>query len=184
VGVSGGGMVSTLDTPDPDVVYSGSGNKYYAYGSGTTNKETPNHLAWPAQWTTGGISVTPLYCSAGGCGVTGTAHVAMSPAIVPATLDIDYGLQAPAVAFIHGQWVMYYAELYAPSGRAYAIYYAASSSPTTGFHSSTTEAPLMYQRTTRGSTDPSVFIDSSGNPWLQWKSSTYTTNTHPLMANL
>src|ERR1700722_721132 len=35
VSVSGATKVSTLDTPDPDVVYSGSGTTYYAYATGT-----------------------------------------------------------------------------------------------------------------------------------------------------
>jgi hypothetical protein len=200
VGVSGGGMVSTLDTPDPDVVYSGSGNKYYAYATGTTTAVLPTGTvvptSVPARWTTdktptgkptvpaGGISVTPLYCNSGGCGVTGVAHIAMVPTNLPSSITVKYGLQAPSVAFIHGQWVMYYAGLYASSGKSYAIYDATSQSATVYFTTPTTESPIMYQASTRGSTDPSVFIDNSGNPWLQWKSSTYTTNTHPLMANL
>jgi glycosyl hydrolase family 43 len=188
VSVSGMTKVSTLDTPDPDVVYSGSGTKYYAYATGTNTFVTPTtgtvvHTSVPARWTTlhgrgtipaGGISITPLSCTKTGCAITGVATVALRPTNIPSSITIKYGLQAPSVANLGSHWVMYYAARTAASGKAFAIYDATSSSPTTGFHTPSTRGSIMYQGSTGGSTDPSVLIDNSGNAWLQWKSSTYT----------
>ena len=188
VGVSGTTKVSTLDTPDPDVVYSGSGTKYYAYATGTNQFVTPTTGqpvpgSVPAVWTTlhgrgtipaGGISITPLSCTKTGCAITGVTTVALRPANIPSSITLKYGLQAPSVANLGSHWVMYYGARNVSSGQAFAIYDATSPSPTTGFHTPSTRGPIMYQGSTGGSTDPSVLIDNSGNPWLQWKSSTYT----------
>ena len=159
----------TTDFPDPSVVYSGIGNTYYAYSTGTTNvvaaeldqrghrgDDARLHHHWlhrpdaAARWP-GRIS-------------------ARRRASTPASAS-----QAPSVAYLGGQWVMYYGGVYAPAGtRAYAIYDATSSSPTSGFIDTPgTELPLMAQTATGGSTDPSVFVSPTGQPWLTWKSATY-----------
>jgi hypothetical protein len=177
VGVSGGGVVSHKDTPDPDVVYSGHGTTYYTYSTGTMGLVT-------ADWTNGGIGYTPLSCTSGGCGITGVAHTALTaytrPAI-PRRLDLGlFGLQAPSVVHLNsGSWVMYYGgvEVTNPHN-AYAVWDATATHPTAvdGFTSPLTEGPLMYQTATGGSTDPSVFTSPSGTHSLQWKSSTYRTD--------
>ncbi len=188
VGVSGMTKVSTLDTPDPDVVYSGSGTKYYAYATGTNTYVQPTGHVYPnsvpAKWTTlhnrgqtipaGGISITPLSCTKTGCAITGTVTVALRPGNIPSSITIKYGLQAPSVAYLGSHWVMYYGARNTSSGQAFAIYDATSSSQTAGFNTPSTRGPIMYQGSTGGSTDPSVLIDNAGNTWLQWKSSTYT----------
>src|SRR6185437_13613679 len=193
MGSLSGGVVSPipgtsrLDFPDPTVTYSGVGNTYYAYATGTTNRWTPK-LQVPQQWkvgggttttgvgtppgVNGGIGFTTLSCTTHGCTDTGHRTMAMAPTIVPRSLDIRYGLQAPSVADINGQWVMYYAGNYETKG-AYAVYYSVSSTGTGGFHATPAETPLMYQAGTGWSTDPSVFVSPIGQPWLLWKSGTY-----------
>ena len=173
----GGGLVSTRDTPDPDVVYSGHGTSYYTYSTGTMGLVT-------ADWTNGGIGFTPLSCTSGGCGITGVTHTALTaythPSI-PRGVDLGlFGLQAPSVVHLNsGIWVMYYGAVDAGSpNHAYAVWDATATHPTAvdGFTSSLTEGPLMYQSSTGGSTDPSVFTSPSGTRSLQWKSSTYRTD--------
>src|SRR3984957_149901 len=173
----GGGVVSTRDTPDPDVVYSGHGTSYYTYSTGTMGLVT-------ADWTTGGIGYTPLSCTSGGCGITGVTHTALTaythPSI-PRGVDLGlFGLQAPSVVHLNsGTWVMYYGAVDAASpNHAYAVWDATATHPTAtdGFTSPLTEGPLMYQTSTGGSTDPSVFTSPSGTRSLQWKSSTYRTD--------
>ena len=173
----GGGVVSHKDTPDPDVVYSGHGTTYYTYSTGTMGLVT-------ADWTNGGIGYTPLSCTSGGCGITGVAHTALTaythPSI-PRGVNLGlFGLQAPSVVHLNsGTWVMYYGAVDAGSPHnAYAVWVATATHPTAtdGFTSSLTEGPIMYQKTTGGSTDPSVFTSPSGTRSLQWKSSTYRTD--------
>jgi hypothetical protein len=157
------------DFPDPDVVYSGSGSTYYAYGTGTSFPVT-------ADWTTGGIGFTRLSCTTSGCNDQSDRTVAKTKTAVPRSLDVTYGLQAPSVVSLNNQWVMYYGGYYATANTgAYAVYYstAPSGSPTSNFTNSLTEAPLIAQTGTGGSTDPSVLIRPTGQPWLTWKSSTY-----------
>jgi glycosyl hydrolase family 43 len=164
--------IKATDFPDPDVVYSGSGSTYYAYGTGTTNVVA-------ADWTKGGIGFTKLSCSTSGCSDQSDRTVARTTAALPRSLDATYGLQAPSVAYLGGQWVMYYGGVYAnPGTGAYAVYYSTSpsGSPTSNFTNSLTEAPLIAQTSYGGSTDPSVFIRPTGQPWLTWKSSTYRTD--------
>ena len=173
----GGGLVSTRDTPDPDVVYSGHGTTYYTYSTGTMGLVT-------ADWTNGGIGFTPLSCTSAGCGITGVTHTALTaythPSI-PRGVNLGlFGLQAPSVVHLNsGTWVMYYGAVDAGSPHnAYAVWVATATHPTAvdGFTSSLTEGPIMYQKTTGGSTDPSVFTSPSGTRSLQWKSSTYRTD--------
>ncbi len=173
VSVSGRTLVSSSDTPDPAVVYSGSGTTYYAYSTGIADLATATYTANAT------INVTPLSCTSGGCTRTAAPHRVMSATTVPRTVNLAYGFQAPSVAYLGGQWVMYYAAYYIPGGNPYAIYTSTSARATTGFVSSSTEAPVMYQPTRGGSADPSVFIDPSGNPWLTWKSSTYGASPYP-----
>jgi hypothetical protein len=175
VSVSGRTKASTLDTPDPAVVYSGSGNKYYAYSTGIADSATATYRA------TATINFTPLACTSTGCAVTGIAHPeVISPTKVPRTVNLAYGFQAPSVAYLGGQWVMYYAAFYVPNGNPYAIYYATSSQATTGFTTPAAETtPLTLQATRGGAADPSVFITPSGNPWLTWKTSTYPSSPYP-----
>ena len=155
------------DFPDPDVVYSGSGSTYYAYSTGTSFLVT-------ADWTTGGIGFTKLSCTTSGCSDQSNRTVAKTKTAVPRSLNVSYGLQAPSVAYLNNQWVMYYGGYYAGANTgAYAIYYSTSSSPTSNFTNSLTEVPLIAQTGTGGSTDPSAFIAPTGLPWLTWKTSTY-----------
>jgi Glycosyl hydrolases family 43 len=179
MGTTSGGVVSPVagtthtDFPDPSVTYSGSGSTYYAYGTGTS-------FLVDADWTDGGIGTTTMTCNTGNCTDESTRTVARTHLGTPASLDADFGLQAPSVVYLGGQWVMYYAGVYAPAGTgAYGVYYSTSSSPTSGFTNAGTETPLMYQRTTKGSTDPATFISPTGQPWLTWKSSTYATDGKP-----
>ncbi|HEY1733043.1 MAG TPA: family 43 glycosylhydrolase [Acidimicrobiales bacterium] len=167
------GNVAT-DFPDPSITYSGIGNTYYAYSTGTS-------FPVYADWTTGGIGVTTLSCTTSGCTDQSDRSVARSHSGTPPSLDAIFGLQAPTVAYLGGQWVMYYAGVYAPAGTgAYAVYNAISSSPTSGFGTlRATEAPVVAQTATGGSTDPAIFISPAGQPWLTWKSSTYHTDGKP-----
>ena len=162
----------TTDFPDPSVTYAGTANTYYAYSTGTTN-------VVEADWTKGGIGVTQLGCTTTGCTDQSRRTVARPASGTPASLDADFGLQAPSVVYLNGQWVMYYGGVYAPPATgAYAIYYSTSPSATSGFTNSSTEAPLIAQTSTGGSTDPAVFISpTTGQPWLTWKSSTYYHDT-------
>ena len=137
-----------------------------------------------ADWTNGGIGYTPLSCTSAGCGITGVTHTALTaythPSI-PRGVDLGlFGLQAPSVVHLNsGTWVMYYGAVDAGSPHnAYAVWVATATHPTAvdGFTSSLTEGPIMYQKTTGGSTDPSVFTSPSGTRSLQWKSSTYRTD--------
>ena len=178
MGTTSGGLVSPdgtshTDFPDPTVTYSGSGDTYYAYATGTTFYSQAN-------WASGGIGVTTLSCNTAGCQDQSSRTVARSRTGTPVTLTAKFGLQAPSVVYLDGRWVMYYGGVYAPSGTlAFGIYDSTSSNPTSGFTSPVTEQPLMYQASTGGSTDPSVFISPSGQPWFQWKTSTYTNDGVP-----
>jgi hypothetical protein len=182
MGTASGGAVSPVpgtthaDFPDPAVVYSGTTNTYYAYGTGTA----PGLGGIPASWTGGGIGTTTIGCTTSHCTDQTARTVAMSLTSAPASITRFWGLQAPSVVSLNNQWVMYYAGLYTGSP-GYAVYCSMSHSPTSGFGPTATHhtcvTPLMYQTilNTGGSTDPSVFIKPTGQPWLLWKSGTYST---------
>jgi hypothetical protein len=179
MGTLSGGLVSPVagtthtDFPDPAIAFSGTANTYYAYATGTAPLLGGN----PASWTGGGIGGTTIGCNTGGCTDQSARSVAMTITRAPASITRFWGLQAPSVTYLNNQWVMYYAGLYAPSGKAYAVYYSTSSNATSGFNDTGAEAPLVYQGGTSpgegGSTDPSAFVGPTGQPWLLWKSGTY-----------
>ena len=145
-GGTGDGLAYPFDFPDPDVLL--VGGTYYAYAT--------NSVAGNIQI----IESTDL-----------THWRALGDALpsLPswATPDETW---APGVLEIGGSFVMYYAaRVTGPGGGEECISVASSSQPQGPFLDMST-APLMCQQSLGGSIDPSPFVDTTGTPYLVWKS--------------
>jgi hypothetical protein len=138
------GLVYPFDFPDPSVVL--VGQSYYAYA---TNSVAGNiqiiESSDLVHWTAVGNALPRL----------------------PAWASADF-TWAPAVALIHGRFVLYYAVDVAGSGNE-CISVATSPGPEGPF-TDTSTAPLECQSLLGGSIDPASFIDTDGTPYLLWKS--------------
>jgi beta-xylosidase len=75
---------------------------------------------------------------------------------------------APAVLYIGGQYVLYYAAKVIDTGQQ-CISEAVAPQPQGPFIDTST-APMMCQATAGGDIDPSPFVDTNGTPYLVWKS--------------
>ena len=143
-GGTGTGLVYPFDFPDPAVVL--VGRTYYAYA---TNSVAGNiqiiESTDLSHWT-----------------AVGNALPSLPPWATP-----NY-TWAPAVATIGGTYLLYYAVDVAGTGQE-CISVASSSRPQGPFADKST-APLECQKSLGGSIDPASFIDTSGTPYLVWKS--------------
>jgi len=140
------GLAYPFDFPDPDVLL--VGGTYYAYAT--------NSVAGNIQI----IESTDL-----------THWTALGDALpsLPswATPDETW---APGVLEIGGSFVLYYAaRVTGPGGGEECISVASSPQPQGPFLDMST-APLMCQQSLGGSIDPSPFVDTTGTPYLVWKS--------------
>ncbi|MGO8826840.1 MAG: glycoside hydrolase family 43 protein [Acidimicrobiales bacterium] len=143
-GGTSAGLVYPFDFPDPDVIL--VGQTYFAYA---TNSVAGNIQIIEStdltHWTAVGNALPSL----------------------PTWAQAQY-TWAPAVAFIGGTFVLYYAANVAGSGRE-CISVATASQPQGPFVDRST-APLECQPALGGSIDPASFIDANGNLYLLWKS--------------
>jgi hypothetical protein len=143
-GGSTGGLVYPFDFPDPDVIL--VGQTYYAYATnsvaGNIQILQSSHLT---DWTAVGNALPRL----------------------PAWAAPN-NTWAPSVVQLGGKFVLYYAANVA--GSATQCISVATASLPQGPFIDNTSAPLECQRTLGGSIDPSEFTDSSGTPYLLWKS--------------
>ena len=145
-GGSGDGLVYPFDFPDPDVLV--VGNTYFAYAT--------NSVAGNIQI----IESTNL---------TNWTAVGNALPTLPSWAAPD-ATWAPAVAYIGGAYLLYYAALVAgPGGGEECISVATAAQPQGPFIDSST-APLECQPALGGSIDPSPFIDTDRNVYLEWKS--------------
>ncbi len=145
-GGSSGGLVYPFDFPDPDVIL--AGNTYFAYA---TNSVAGNIQIIQSTNLTNWTAI-------------GNALPALPSWAAP---DATW---APAVAFIGGAYLLYYAALVAgPGGGEECISVAAATQPQGPFIDSS-KAPLECQPSLGGSIDPSPFIDTDGKVYLVWKS--------------
>ena len=143
-GVSAGGLVYPFDFPDPDVIL--VGKTYYGYA---TNSVAGNigiiESSDLAHWS-----------------VVGSALPTLPAWAVP------HFTWAPAVAYVGGQFRLYYAADVAGKGKE-CISVATSYEPQGPFLD-TSSAPLVCQLALGGSIDPSVLVDRDGAVYLTWKS--------------
>ncbi|MGA3146399.1 MAG: glycoside hydrolase family 43 protein [Acidimicrobiales bacterium] len=145
-GGSNGGLVYPFDFPDPDVIL--AGNTYFGYAT--------NSVAGNIQI----IQSTNL---------TNWTAVGNALPTLPSWAAPD-ATWAPAVAFIGGNYLLYYAALVAgPGGGEECISVATATQPQGPFTDDST-APLECQPSLGGSIDPSPFIDTDGKVFLVWKS--------------
>jgi hypothetical protein len=143
-GGTSSGLVYPFDFPDPSVLL--VGQTYYAYAT--------NSVAGNIQ-----IIVSPDL-------IHWTAVGNALPSL-PAWASANF-TWAPAVAKIHGKFFLYYAVDVAGNGGE-CISVATSTVPEGPFTDKST-APLECQTSLGGSIDPALFIDTSGTPYLVWKS--------------
>lgn len=143
-GTESGGPVYPFDFADPDVLaYDGS---YYAYG---TNSSSGNVQVLQSQdlvhWTPYGDALPslPSWANKG-------------------------DTWAPSVVFLGGQFRLYYTVAAATTGTQ-CISVASSTSPVGPFIDEST-GPIECQPTKGGSIDPDPYFDSTGKPYLSWKS--------------
>jgi hypothetical protein len=145
-GGAGGGLVYPFDFPDPDVILAGT--TYFAYATNSVGGniqiiESTNL----SDWNTVGNALPTLPSWA--------------------TPDATW---APAVAFIDGEYLLYYAaEVAGPGGGEECISVATAAQPQGPFVDDSS-SPLECQPSLGGSLDPSPFIDTNGNVYLVWKS--------------
>jgi hypothetical protein len=151
-GQSSSGLVYPFDFPDPDVIL--AGNTYYAYAT--------NSVA-------GNIQIIDS---------TDLVHWTFVGDALPnlpswATPDATW---APGVAQIGGNYLLYYAATVAgPGGGEECISVASAGQPQGPFVDSST-APLECQPSLGNAIDPSPFIDTNGNIYLEWKTGSNGTN--------
>lgn len=138
------GEIHTGDAPDPSVLY--AGGVYYTY---TTNRD--------------GVHI-PVYTS------TDLANWTFAGDAMPghATWSDGHDIWAPAVAFIGGRYVLYYALPHQGTGR-HCISVATSNSPLGPFVDATV-GPFVCLLDQGGSIDPSVYFDGAGGVHLLFKS--------------
>ena len=144
--------VDTRDFPDPAVISTGTG--YYAYATGNHSNLQVMSSTDLTHWgqITDPLPVLPRW----------------------ATPGLTW---APGVAFIKGQYVMYYATTETASGDQ-CISVATSTAPAGPFADSSS-APFICQRTYGGSIDANPIV-VNGVPYLLWKSDdNHLSTTHP-----
>ena len=138
------GLVYPFDFPDPDVIL--VDNTYYAYSTnsvaGNVGIIESNDLI---HWTSVGSALPSLPAWA-----------------------VPHHTWAPAVAYVGGQYRLYYAADVA--GKAKECISVASATQPQGPYLDTSTAPLECQLPLGGSIDPSVFVDRGGAVELLWKS--------------
>jgi Glycosyl hydrolases family 43 len=143
-GGASSGLVYPFDFPDPTMIL--VGQTYYAYA---TNSVAGNIQIIDStdltHWTAVGNALPSL----------------------PSWASANY-TWAPAAAMIDGAFVLYYAVDVAGTGQE-CISVATSRQPQ-GPYTDESTAPLECQKPLGGSIDPASFIDTSGTPYLLWKS--------------
>jgi Glycosyl hydrolases family 43 len=145
-GGTSGGLVYPFDFPDPDVIL--VGGTYFAYATNSVAGniqiiESTNLTNW---------------------NVVGNALPALPSWAAP---DATW---APAVAQIGGAYLLYYAaDVAGPGGGEECISVATAAQPQGPFIDQSS-SPLECQPSLGGSIDPSPFIDTNGNLYLEWKS--------------
>ncbi len=139
-----GGSVYPFDFPDPDVIR--VGNVYYGYA---TNSAAGNIQLIQStdlvHWTVDGDALSHL---------ASWAHSGYT--------------WAPGVFELHGTFMLYYAAVDGLTGKE-CISVAEATDPRGPFVDSSS-APLVCQLDLEGSIDPSPFLDTTGTPFLVWKS--------------
>ncbi len=140
------GLSYPFDFPDPDVLVVGS--TYYAYATNSVAGNIQIVMSTDlVHWTALGDALPSL------------------PAW--ATPDETW---APAVQQFGATFVLYYAvRVAAPGGGDECLSVATATQPQGPFVDSST-GPLECQTALGGSIDPSPFVDSTGTPYLVWKS--------------
>ncbi|HVA04148.1 MAG TPA: glycoside hydrolase family 43 protein [Acidimicrobiales bacterium] len=136
--------VYDADAPDPDVIRVGT--TYYAYTTGSILGNIPVLTSTDLQtWNPvgDGLPTLPSWSEPG-------------------------RTWSPGVVFLNGQYVMFYATEVSGTGQE-CILTATSAGPTGPFIDSSL-APWICQTSLGGSIDPQPFVDSSGTPYLYWKS--------------
>ena len=143
-GGASAGLVYPFDFPDPAVIL--VGHTYYAYA---TNSVAGNIQILDStdltHWTVVGNALPSL----------------------PAWATVHF-TWAPSVAFIGGNYDLYYA--LDPAGSTKECISVATSSQPQGPFYDTSAAPLECQNALGGSIDPSAFVDADGSSYLVWKS--------------
>ncbi|MHB1785402.1 MAG: glycoside hydrolase family 43 protein, partial [Acidimicrobiales bacterium] len=142
----------SLDAPDPAVI--DVGGSYFAYTTGTTWGNYIGVLE----------STTP---NSGYHTVNGKAY-GSSALPQPPAWQKSNTQTSPGVVVIGGQYVMFYDAVDAALGN-YCLSVATSPTPAGPF-SDSSAGPLECQPSLGGSVDPSPFVDSDGQAWLDWKS--------------
>ena len=134
------------DFPDPDVLQVGT--TYYAYSTSSSGGHIPvtRSTDGAKTWIAVGDALPT---------VAGWAEAR--------------DIWAPGVAFIGGQYVMFYAAPFRGAGGTHCISRAVSSSPSGPF-ADASSSPMVCQLESGGSIDPAPFIDVDGSVWLVYKS--------------
>jgi beta-xylosidase len=139
-----GGPVFPFDFPDPDVIR--VGGVYYGYATNSAGGNIQMIQSTDlAHWTVDGNALPHL-----------------------ASWAQPGDTWAPGVFELNGAFVLYYAAVEASSGKE-CISVAVATVPQGPFTDDST-APLVCQLDLGGSIDPSPFFDSTGTPYLVWKS--------------
>jgi len=143
-GGANAGLVYPFDFPDPDVIL--AGHTYYAYAT--------NSVAGNIQMIASSDLVHWV--------AVGNALPSLPSWAAP---NLTW---APAVAALNGHFELYYAvDVAGTSDECISV--ATSSAPGGPFIDKST-GPLECQKNLGGSIDPSVFVASTGTPYLVWKS--------------
>jgi len=141
---TGSGLVYPFDFPDPFVLT--VGNEYYAYAS---NSAAGNiqiiESSDLTHWTTVGDAL-PHLASWAQPGAT----------------------WAPSVLHLGSSYILYYSAIFGTSGEQ-CVSAATSATPQGPFLDTSTE-PVVCQLGQGGSLDPSPYVDTTGQPYLTWKS--------------
>ena len=138
------------DAPDPSVVFDQTDGFYYLF---TTQASTPGGFARIPEWRSPDLVSWSYLGDAIG-------HLPRWVATSPFTA-------APSVAFIGGQWVLYYA-VFATTGEM-CISSAVTSALSSPFHDDSVSPMICGFGDGNSAIDPSVFVDRDGAPSLLWK---------------
>jgi Glycosyl hydrolases family 43 len=144
VGGSGSGLVYPFDFPDPDVI--AVGQTFFGYATNSVGGniqiiESSDLTHWAA---------------------VGNALPSLPGWAVP------NATWAPAVAQFRGKFLLYYTVKVAGTGQE-CISVATAHQPEGPFVDKSTK-PMECQAALGGSIDPSPFVDTTGTPYLDWKS--------------
>ena len=138
------GAIYTGDAPDPSILR--VGDAYYAYTTNTAGVHVPVHTSTDlTNWTYVGDAMP--------------GH---------ATWSDGKNIWAPAVAYIGGRFVMYYALPHQGTGR-HCLSVATSAQPTGPFVDATL-GPFVCMLDQGGTIDPEVYFDGAGGVHLLYKS--------------